>query len=239
MIGKDKLTRLKESCACVIGLGAVGSYALEGLARAGVGRLIVADFDIIRPANINRQLLATENTLGLPKTLAARERVLSINPEAQVETIDAFVDSKVIKSLIELKPDVIIDAIDSLSPKIQVLSAVYRSGIPIISSMGAATRTDPAMVKVADLLDTRVCPLAARIRRRLKDEGVGRGITCIYSEQFQNVHALSSDAEKEEGELERGRRRRRLGSLSTITGIFGLFAATMALDKLTGGLNQA
>lgn len=217
----------------------MGSYALEGLVRAGVGRLIVVDFDVIRSANINRQLLATEHTLGRPKAVAARERILSINPEASVESVEAFVDADTIGSILAHGPGVVIDAIDSLNPKVQLLSAVYKAGVPLVASMGAATRTDPSMVRVADLFETKVCPLAARIRRRLKEAGVGRGITCVYSEQQQDVMELSCEVERESGELERGRVRRRLGSLSTITGIFGLTAATEALRILAGGLHRS
>jgi tRNA A37 threonylcarbamoyladenosine dehydratase len=204
-----------------------------------VGQFIVVDFDTIRPSNINRQLLATEETLGRLKTAVAHERILSINPKAEVKVLQDFADSKTITNVLHLKPDIVIDAIDSLNPKIQVLSAVYKSGIPIVSSMGAATRTDPTMIKVADLFDTKVCPLAARLRRRLKEEGVGRGILCVYSEQPQDVRSLSSEEEREEGELARGRVRRRLGSLSTLTGIFGLTAATAALNILTNGLKKS
>jgi tRNA A37 threonylcarbamoyladenosine dehydratase len=239
LIGKAKLEKLQKSRSCVVGLGAVGSYALEGLVRAGVGEIIVVDFDTIRPSNINRQLLATELTLDRPKVDVAKERALSINPDARVTALKLFVDNKTVQEIISLKPDIVIDAIDSLNPKIQLMTAIYKSGIPLVSSMGAATRTDPSKVRVADLFDTRMCPLAARLRRRLKEEGVGKGIRCVYSEEAQDVHLLSAVGEREEGELTRGRVRRRLGSLSTITGIFGLTAATIALEMLSGGLNRS
>jgi tRNA A37 threonylcarbamoyladenosine dehydratase len=239
LIGKVKLAKLQKSSACVVGLGAVGSYALEGLVRAGVGELIVVDFDIVRPSNINRQLLATESTLNKLKIDAAKDRILSINPEAHVRGFKLFIDQETVKTIITLKPDVIIDAIDSLNPKIRLMSAVYKNGIPLVSSMGAATRTDPTSIRVSDLFDTSMCPLAARLRRRLKEEGVGRGIHCIYSIQPQDVFLLSEAGEREAGEYARGRIRRRLGSLSTITGIFGLTAATVALEILCGGLNKS
>jgi tRNA A37 threonylcarbamoyladenosine dehydratase len=212
----------------------VGGYCLEGLARAGVGRFILVDFDIIRPTNLNRQLLATETSLDLPKVEAARERVAGINPAAQVQIFRTFVDQETLPQLIALKPDMLIDAIDSLGPKIHLLNAVHKSGIPVISSMGAATRTDPSRIRIADLLDTKICPLASRIRRRLKKDGIGRGIICVYSEELQDVHALSADPSFEPGDLERGRPRRRLGSLSTITGIFGLTIANYVIFRLIG-----
>ncbi|MBF0485123.1 MAG: tRNA threonylcarbamoyladenosine dehydratase [Candidatus Omnitrophica bacterium] len=233
LLGKEKLEQLQASCVCVIGLGAVGGYCLEGLARAGIGKFILVDFDILRESNINRQILALESTLGNSKVLTAQKRVLDINPQANVQIFSIFVDGQSIKEVLTLKPDLIIDAIDSLNPKIQLLTSAYKAGIPVISSMGAATRMDPTKVKVADIFDSKVCPLAARIRRRLKEEGVGRGIQCVYSEEVQNVFSLSSEAPREPGEYERGRVRRRLGSLSTMTGIFGLTMANQAVIRLS------
>ncbi len=239
LIGKAKLDRLRKSRVCVVGLGAVGSYALEGLVRAGVGELVVVDFDVVHPSNINRQLLATEATLNQAKVDAAKERARSINPEARVNGLKLFIDAETVKEVIALRPDVVIDAIDALNPKVQLMSAVYKSGIPLVSSMGAATRTDPTAIRISDLFETSMCPLAARLRRRLKDEGVGRGIRCVYSIQPQDVHSLSEAGERETGEYARGRIRRRLGSLSTITGIFGLTAGTEALGILCKGLNKS
>ena len=234
LIGQKRLERLHHSKVTVIGLGAVGAQAVEALARAGVGAFRLVDFDIIRPSNINRHIWATEATLGLSKSTVALERLKLINPLIKVEALEIFSAQETLDKIFDNKPDLVLDAIDSLNPKIQTLAGCYQRGLLVVSSMGAATRTDPSKIKVADLFDTKVCPLAARIRHRLKDLNVGRGITCVYSDEQQNVHALSQEATKDAGEYPRGRPRRTLGSLPPITGIFGLIMANIAIEKLCG-----
>jgi tRNA A37 threonylcarbamoyladenosine dehydratase len=235
LIGKDKLAQLHRSKVTVIGLGAVGAQATEALARAGVGTFRLVDFDIIRLSNINRHIWATELTLGQPKALVGLERLKLINPKIKVEALELFSAKETLDQIFDNKPDLVIDAIDSLNPKTQTLLGCYERGLSVISSMGAATRTDPSRIKVADLFDTKVCPLAAMMRRRLKRVKVGKGILCVYSDQNQNMDALSSDALCDEGGFERGRPRRTMGSLPTITGIFGLTIANTAIEKLCGG----
>jgi tRNA A37 threonylcarbamoyladenosine dehydratase len=235
LIGKEKLARLHRSKVTVIGLGAVGAQAVEALARAGVGSFRLVDFDIIRPSNINRHIWATKETLGRSKSTVALQRLKLIDPEIKVEALELFAAEETLDQIFDNKPDLVIDAIDSLNPKIQTLAGCWHRGLNVISSMGAATRTDPSKIKIADLFHTKVCPLAARVRRRLKELNVGKGITCIYSEQHQDVHALSSDPLRDEGEYERGRVRRTLGSLPTVTGIFGLTIANTAIEKLCHG----
>ena len=235
LIGNEKLARLRKASVTVIGLGAVGAQAVEALARAGVGSFRLVDFDIIRPSNINRHIWATEQTLGQSKSKVALERLKLIDPRIKVEALELFSAEETLDQILSNKPDLVIDAIDSLNPKIQTLAGCYHRGLNVISSMGAATRTDPSKIKVADLFDTKICPLAARIRQRLKELKVKKGITCVYSEQHQDVHALSSENPRDEGELQRGRVRRTLGSLPTVTGIFGLTIANAAIEKLCHG----
>ena len=235
LIGKDKLTRLHKARVTVIGLGAVGAQAAEALARAGVGSFRLIDFDIIRPSNINRHIWATTATLGLSKSLVAGERLKLIDPHIKVEALELFSAAETLDRILDNKPDIVIDAIDSLNPKIQTISGVYARGFDLISSMGAATRTDPLKIRVADLWDTRGCPLASMVRRRLKGMNVGKGILCVYSEQPRNIKALSPETSQDEAGYERGRSRRTLGSLPTVTGIFGLTLAHVALEKLCGG----
>jgi tRNA A37 threonylcarbamoyladenosine dehydratase len=236
LIGKDKLLRLHKAKVTVIGLGAVGAQAVEALARAGVGSFRLVDFDIIRPSNINRHIWATEETLGRSKSIVALERLKLIDPKIKVEALELFAAQETLDRILDNKPDLVIDAIDSLNPKGQTLAGCYHCGLSVISSMGAATRTDPSKIKVADLFDTRTCPLAARMRDRLRKLKVGKGITCVYSDEEQNTHALSDEAlARDEGELKRGRLRRTLGSLPTVTGIFGLTIANAAIEKLCHG----
>lgn len=237
LVGEAGLARLREAHVAICGLGAVGSYALEGLVRAGVGRFRLADHDEIRPTNFNRQLLALDSTLGLPKVEAARRRVLDIRPECEVEAIRAFVHVESLERILAGPPDVVLDAIDALGPKAELIAAAVRRRIPIVSSMGAALRTDPMRVRVGPLAASCRCPMARRVRRRLKKLGVPLDFLCVWSDETTAglpEEALGdADSDTEEA-YRRGRQRRPLGSLPTLTGIFGLMAANAALRIILG-----
>lgn len=218
----------------MVGLGAVGGYAVEGLARAGVGRLSLVDFDTVQPTNINRQIIALDSTIGLAKVQVARQRVYDINPNCAVAAHELFADAASISRVLEAKPDVIIDAIDSLNPKVQVLSTVHQVGIPLFSSMGAALRTDPGQIKIGDISETRNCPLAKKIRKRLRRQGVETGITCVYSTEAVSFDYSGNDGliQDETRGIDRGRERNTLGSLPTLTAIFGLLLAHETIQHL-------
>ncbi len=234
LLGHSKSSWLRGRSVTIVGVGAVGGYALEGLARAGIGRLRLVDFDVVGISNINRQLHALESTLGMLKVEAARQRVLDINPLCQVEALPLFADPDTMEEILTPPPDLLIDAIDSLSSKIELLAAAHRHNIPVVSSMGAALRTDPTQIFVDDLFKTKKCPLAKRLRKKLRHNGVDKGITCVYSTEDVNFD-YGEPEEFEEGapsSHKRGRPRRLLGSLPTLTGIFGLVVANTALYKL-------
>ncbi len=239
MLGPENCERLRNTTIVVVGLGAVGSYAVEGLARAGVGHLRLVDFDRICITNINRQLLALDSTLGRPKCEVARERVLDINPNCRVEAINAFVDGETIRQLMADRPDIIIDAIDALNPKVELLETARTSGIAVISSLGAAMRFDPTQVRVAPLSDVQGCPLGRIVRTRLKRRHVALDFPCVYSKEPlpRPLPLLSPASVNEERVLRRGRERNTLGSLPTVTGIFGLTAASTAINILTGRMD--
>lgn len=239
LLGKDKLDRLKSARVLVVGLGAVGGHCVEALTRSGVGTFRLVDFDIIRKSNMNRHIWATEQTIGRPKAEVATERLLAINPLVKINIFNGFVAQDTFEEVFGTGFDIAIDAIDSLNPKVQFLVECWRRKQRVVASMGAATRTDPLKVRMADIFDTKVCPLAARMRRRLKEQGVGRGIRCVYSEEVQDVHALSEFALPEAGDYQRGRTRRRLGSMSTLTGIFGLTLAQLAINALLADVPQS
>ncbi len=235
MIGTDGLNRLSKCHVAVIGLGAVGSYAVEGLTRAGVGRLRLVDFDVVRPSNINRQLYALESTVGQRKCDVAQCRVKDINPHCQVETMCTFVHTDTIPTILAGPPDLIIDAIDSLGPKVELLATAMRLGIPLLSVMGAALRTDPTCVRVGPLSEVHHCPLAAKVRKKLRRHDIETNFPCVYS--IESIENLPDDVigPGDTGEpefLSRGRDRQILGSLPTLTGIFGLTAANVALQLL-------
>lgn len=235
-LGEEGFATLQHSFITIVGIGAVGGHVAEALARAGVGHLRLVDFDTIHTSNINRQIMALETTLGQPKVEAARDRIAAINPHCRVEALQRFADDTCLDELLTPAPHILIDAIDSMNPKVQLLTAAHRRRVPVISSMGAALRSDPGLIRTGDLMDTRNCPLAKRLRQKLRRAGIDRGITCVYSTEAVTWHF----DEQEESPApdtpfaDRGRRRRALGSLPTLTGIFGLIIANAAILRLTG-----
>ncbi|MCP3888657.1 MAG: tRNA threonylcarbamoyladenosine dehydratase [Desulfobulbaceae bacterium] len=236
LLGEKRFRTLQSKLVTVVGLGAVGGYVVEGLVRAGIQHLRIVDFDTVQTSNINRQLLALETTLGRPKAAVARERVLAINSECTVEALPLFAGEETLDEIFDPVPDLLIDAIDSLNPKVQLLHGAYIRNIPTISSMGAALRTDPSQIRTGELFSTSNCPLAKHVRKRLRRRGVGEGIECVYSrEKFDFDYQRPSQDEKigETPFSDRGRERNILGSLPTITGIFGLTIANMAIMKLS------
>jgi len=232
LLGTEAVQRLRESRVVVAGLGAVGSYAVEALARAGVTRLRLADRDRVHPSNINRQLYALHSTVGQPKPELAAARVRDIDPGAEVEAWEVDLDEHTIPALLDPPPDLLIDAIDSLQAKVTLLHLASRAGIPVISSMGAATRLDPSCIHVGALEDSHTCPLARLIRKHLRRRGPIRGIRCVYSSE----PGRKAFMEEESDPLLHGRSRPRhiMGSVSYMTGLFGLRVAGEALRMLLG-----
>ncbi len=233
LLGDEGVDRLKGSFVTVVGLGAVGGYAVEGLARAGVGRLRLVDFDIIKASNINRQLYALSSTLGEHKTSVAAARVLDINPHCRVEPMNLFGDRESFDAILEGGPDMVIDAIDSMGPKTNLIMEACSRKLGLISSMGAALRTDPGAIRVGPLRETRNCPLAARLKYWLKKHNSPLDFTCVYSLEPVDKRGKARQADPAEKDfLDRGRPRTALGSLPTITGIFGLTIANTAIKML-------
>jgi tRNA threonylcarbamoyladenosine dehydratase len=238
MVGADGLARLQAARVAVFGLGAVGSFAVEALARSGVGHLRLVDFDSVRPSNLNRQLYALAGTIGRAKVELAVERVRAINPAIDVDGRRAFFAADSADDLLAPPLDHVVDAIDSLNPKATLLCECVRRGLPVVSSMGAAERSDPAAVRVGDLEATEICPLARKLRKRLHKAGIHGGVTAVWSCE-PPVHA-PIDADDEgvtEGEetLHRGRERRTLPSMAPLPGIFGLVAANHVLWAILRG----
>ncbi|KJR97559.1 MAG: thiamine biosynthesis protein ThiF [Desulfobulbaceae bacterium BRH_c16a] len=237
LLGEERFQLLQSRMVTVVGLGAVGGYVVEGLVRAGVSRLRIIDHDTVQPSNINRQLLALETTLGRPKAEVARERILAINSECKVEALQLFAGEETLEQILRPKPDLLIDAIDSVNPKTQLLHGAYLSKIPVISSMGAALRTDPTLIRSGDLFTSFNCPLAKHLRKRLRNRGIEGGIPCVYSvEKIDFTYELPADDTPVFGETpyaDRGRKRNVLGSLPTLTGIFGLTIANQAIMRLS------
>lgn len=234
LLGDAAVERLAASCVCVVGLGAVGAFAVEGLARSGVGRLRVVDFDVVQLSNLNRQLYAVRSTLGRAKVEVAAERILDINPGASVEPLRLFAHRETLPEIFAGGPDLVIDAIDSLAPKVEVIAGACEAGIPVFSALGAATRLDADAMRFGPLMRARGCPLGRLVRKRLRRRGIEDGeMWCVYSEERRNLEAVRGP-EVEAGGYERGRRRGVLGSVSTVTGLFGLRLAHEAVLRLSG-----
>ena len=233
LLGDKGLSRLQNAAVMVVGLGAVGGYALEALARSGIGRLVLVDFDVFDESNINRQILALTSTVGQKKTEVARRRVLDINPDCIVETRDMFVNADTLPQLLDIPVDFVVDAIDALNPKCCLMEALYERGIPFISSMGAALKTDPSFIKCGTLSASKNCGLAKFIRKRLRKRGLEISrINCVYSDEQVCLPetALAFDVD----DASAGRVRHTLGSLPTITAIFGLTIANYVITSLSG-----
>ena len=234
LFGQAGLTRLADASVAVFGLGGVGSFAVEGLVRGGVGRLTLVDFDRVDLTNLNRQLHALESTIGRPKALVLAERCREINPGVQVEPVQAFYAADNAEQLLAGGYDYVLDCIDLVTSKLHLLQACLTLGLPVISSMGAANKCDPTQVKVADLSHTHKCRLARIIRKELRRRGIHGGVQVVYStEEFRPLHdgrrAETADAAGSYQE-----RRAPLGSSSVIPPLFGLTMAGEVLRALTG-----
>lgn len=230
MVGKTGIEILKNAHVMVVGCGAVGSYAIEALARAGVGHLTLVDFDTVSISNINRQLFALTSTIGQKKVLVAKNRVKDISSDIQVDCLDLMVNHESLPQLLAVQPDFVIDAIDSLNPKCSLIELLVEEKVPFVSSMGAALKTDMSQIKVVKMKKTLNCPLAFFVRKRLRKRGVAMDFPVVFSPEL--THDKSKLHLPEEAQSENGRVRHEMGSLPTITGIFGLMCAQVALDYL-------
>ena len=233
LIGKEAMQNIRQSTVMIVGLGAVGGYVLEILARAGIENFILIDFDEFELSNLNRQIIATEETVGMKKTDAAIQRINAINPSAKITALDMFVNSQTIPQIIEYKPDIIIDAIDALNPKCDLLQACSENNIFCISSMGAALKTDISKIKYGKLSDTKNCALAKFVRKRLKHRNIDiKKINCVFSdEQKQNLPtAINKNSPNDTSII--GRHRNIIGSLPSITAAFGINIAHQTIFYL-------
>lgn len=234
LYGENGFTKLQKSFVAVVGLGGVGSHAAEALARAGIGRLRIIDCDIIKPSDVNRQSIALTTNIGMQKTEVARERLQAIHPGLKLESCQAFFHFDTAQELITPDIDFVIDAIDSLNPKGELIRHCTGLGIPIISALGAGGRTDPFQIKMAGLEDTSICPLARALRRHLRTKGISTDIPVIYSTEMPvkaNNAAQEKMAETSDTYI-RGRHRSPVPSLPTIPAIFGLAAANYVIVEL-------
>ncbi|MHB9134252.1 MAG: tRNA threonylcarbamoyladenosine dehydratase [Armatimonadota bacterium] len=233
LIGEEGLRRLQAARFAVFGLGGVGSFAVEALARSGVGYLRLVDFDRVGSSNFNRQLYALRSTEGMTKIAVATERLRDINPELVVDAREAFFHADSADTLLESPLDFVIDAIDSLGPKCELLAQCVERGIPVISAMGAAARTDPTALRYGAIWDTEGCPLARKVRHALRKRGITLPVPVVYStEPPRDTFAPEELGEQSELYFQRGRRRRVLPSMGMLPGMVGLMAANYAVQHV-------
>ena len=226
LLGKEKFNKLQNSHVLIVGLGGVGSYAAEQICRAGVGKLTIIDADRIQESNLNRQLLALNSTLKKNKTEILEQRLRDINKNIDVAAKKIFINSENIETLLsETNYDYIIDAIDTLDPKVNLIKNAIKFNIPIVSSMGAGGKTDPEKVEIADISKTYNCGLARMLRKRLNKSGIRTGFKAIFTSE-----RISSDAII----LEQSQNKKtNVGTISYMPGIFGMFCASVVIRDIT------
>ncbi len=237
LYGETGLQRLAAAHVAIVGLGAVGSFAAEALARTAIGEITLIDFDLIGETNINRQLFALNSTVGQAKVEVAARRLQNINPVLKLNCHKLFYHHDTAAELLDNKKfDFLIDAIDGAAPKLDLIRNCLQRKINFISAMGAAGRSRPNLVEIGDLLSTIGCPLAKVMRKQLRREGVKKGeVTVVYSPEPIAVESRDpesfADEEREEF-FQRGRRRRIQPSAIFMPGVFGLLAAQYVVDEI-------
>ena len=231
LLGNEAMAKLRAARVCGIGLGGVGSAAVEALARAGIGHLTIIDFDVVGETNLNRQLIALRSTVGTPKVDAMRARIKDIDPSIAVTGHQAFLDQENRAELLE-GADYYIDAIDSLGPKIGMLEYFARAGLAVISVMGAGNRLDPSSIHIAPLEKSHNCPLARRVRKFLRRRGVRVDFPCVYSSELPVLPEDDNEGGPDEIIIQRGRQRRTIGSVSYMPLMMGMQAAAWVIQQI-------
>jgi tRNA A37 threonylcarbamoyladenosine dehydratase len=226
LIKEEGVEKLNKAAVLVVGLGGVGSFAAEFLARAGVGKMTIVDGDTVDITNINRQLPALHSTVGKHKVDVVAERLMDINPNLELVKMNEFLNPERMAQILDGGNfDYILDCIDSVTPKVSLIIAARRRKIKIVSSMGAGGKSDPSKVIVRDISKTQHCHLAREVRKRLKKEKIDKGIRCVFSDEIQDEDSLKmTDGSNY--------KRSFYGTISFLPAIFGLYAASEVINHL-------
>ncbi len=225
LLGEEKLQQLKEAHVFVAGMGGVGGSCAESLARAGIGKLSILDADIITHGNINRQLIADHNTVGMQKIIAWETRLRAINPEIQLNTFSDFIFEENIESLFPGGVDIIADAIDTLQPKVALISYGLRHNVPLVSSLGAGGKLDPSQIQVADISKSYGCRFGRMLRKRLHKLNIHKGVRVVFSPEYVSKEKIQYT------ENERNKKTT-AGTISYMPVLFGNFMAAEIIRKL-------
>ena len=229
LIGKDALDKLASSRVAVFGAGGVGSFVIEGLVRSGIGAIDVVDNDQVSLSNLNRQLIATLDTVGMDKTAVVRERIKSINPDCKVTEHKMFFLPETADEFDFSVYDYVVDAIDTVAGKLAIIEKCSSLGIPVISSMGTGNKLDPSEFRIADIYDTKVCPLAKAIRKECRKRGI-ESLKVLYSEE----DVLKPEADLGNDEVLPPGKKTTPGSISFVPSVAGLMIAGEVIKDLIG-----
>lgn len=228
-MGAEKLEILKKSNVLVVGLGGVGAYAAEMIARAGVGRMTIADADTVNESNINRQLVALHSTVGRQKSEVLAERLRDINPDIELTIINDYIANEATYTTLDSSEfDFVVDCIDTLSPKIALIVGALERQIPIVSSMGAGAKSDPTQMQITDIGKTHHCPLAHMLRKRLNRMGIRRGFKAVFSPEPMREGAMILCEERN--------KKSNVGTISYIPALFGIGCASVVIRTLIGDM---
>lgn len=225
LLGTQCINKLKQANVLIVGVGGVGAYAAEMLVRAGIGKMTIADSDTVSLSNINRQLIALHSTVGRVKTDVLAERLKDINPELQLSVIAEYIkDEKTDEILDSQHFDYIVDAIDTLSPKLALIKGALDRNIPIVSSMGAGAKLDPTKMEICDISKTHHCPLAHMLRKRLHKMGIRRGFKAVFSAEppIEGAMILCEERNKKSN----------VGTISYLPATFGIGCASVVIRDL-------
>ena len=231
LVGQKGSQKLAQTSVAVIGLGGVGSYSAEALARSGIGKFILIDFDVIEPSNINRQILALQSTIGKPKVEIMQQRIRDINPKAEVIIYQEVLDGNKQDNLLE-GAEYCVDAIDSLSSKIGLLEFLLKNERKFISVMGAGNRLNPSQVHISTIDKSHNCPLARRVRKLLNKKGIRGHFPCVYSSELPIIP--ENDVSIEDS-ITKDRQRKVIGSISYLPAVMGLMAAAYVIRSILEG----
>lgn len=234
ILGKESIEILKNAKVAIFGIGGVGTYVAEALARAGVGKFILVDNDVVSITNINRQLIATHKTIGKDKVLVMKERILDINPNATVEDLKIFYTTDTSQTVLDESVDYIVDAIDTVSSKIHLIMKAEELKIPIISCMGTGNKIDPTMLEISDISKTSVCPLAKVMRKELRNRGI-KNLKVLYSKE--EPKKISLDAMEKYINEENIPKKQVPGSVSFVPSVAGLIIAGEVIKDLIKNKN--
>lgn len=232
LLGSEKLDKLRRRNILVVGVGGVGAYAAEMIVRAGVGRMTIADADNVSPSNINRQLVALHSTVGRPKCEVLAERLRDINPAIELRVVNRFIKDDQTDELLDSdRFDFVVDAIDTLSPKLALIKGALDRSIPLVSSMGAGAKTDPTLMEIKDISKTHHCPLAHMLRKRLHKIGIKRGFWAVFSPEPVREGAMILCEEQN--------KKSNVGTISYIPALFGIGCASVVIRSLVGEMEQS